>query len=340
MKKFRVGIIGCGAIYHMHIGAISETENLEISAICDIDKEKCEAEAKKYDCPAFTDYKEMIDKCELDTVHVLTPHYLHAEMSIYALCHGVNVLTEKPMAITFSDAEKMVSAANESGMKLGVIFQNRYNTASAAVKSELESGTLGKIIGARFNVFWFRDAAYYKSGKWRGKWSTEGGGALINQSIHTLDLTNWFINSEPECVSASMANRTLRGVIEVEDEASGIIRYKNGVSASFFVCNHCRPGSGIEIEIICENGRAKIIGNRTEISYNTGKTKHIEPDSAGKTIPGKDYWGSSHGIQICAFYDSLSKGESPEIDGAEALKTQKVLCAIYESAKSGKDITF
>lgn len=340
MRKFKIGIIGCGAIYKMHAGAISESDNLEIAAICDIDIEKAKKEAEKHSCLAFSDYKKMIDECELDSVHVLTPHYLHAEMSIYALKHGVNVLTEKPMAISYADATEMVNTAKETKNTLGVIFQNRYNTASRAVKEELESGKLGKILGASFNIFWCRDKEYYESGAWRGKWDTEGGGVLINQSIHTLDITNWLINSELESVSASMANRSLKGVIEVEDEVSGLIKYKNGVSLSFFACNHAYPGSDVQIEVVCENGRAKICGSKADIIYKDGKTKHIEQDKNSNSVAGKDYWGSSHGIQIQHYYESLSKNETPEIDGAEALKTQKLMCAIYDSAKQNKTIIF
>lgn len=340
MKKFRIGLIGCGAIYKMHAGAICESDNLEIAAICDIDFEKAEKEAEKHSCLAFSDYKKMIEECELDSVHILTPHYLHAEMAIYALKHGVNVLTEKPMAISYSDAAEMVNTAKETKKTLGVVFQNRYNTANHAVKEELESGNLGKILGASFNVFWYRNKEYYESGAWRGKWDTEGGGVLINQSIHTLDITNWLINSEVESVSASMANRSLKGVIEVEDEVSGLIKYKNGVSLSFFACNHAYPDSDVQIEIVCENGRIKICGSKADIMYKDGKTKHIEQEKNSSPVAGKDYWGSSHGVQIKHYYESLSKNETPEIDGAEALKTQKVMCAIYDSAKQNKTITF
>lgn len=340
MKNFKIGIIGCGAIYSLHIESIKNNDNLEISAICDTDFKKAETEAEKYGCPAFSDYKEMIEKCTLDAVHILTPHYLHPEMSVYALEKGVNVLCEKPMAITYADAEKMVNTSEKSEKSLGIIFQNRYNASSIAVKNELNGKALGKITGAQFNVFWYRNAEYYNGGEWRGKWDTEGGGVLINQAIHTLDLTNWLIGEEPMSVNASIANRSLRGIIETEDEASGLIKYKNGISASFFVCNHSFPGRDIEIEIFCENGKAKIRGNRAFISFKNGDVKSISPDIFDNNMPGKAYWGNSHNIQINQFYDSLSKGEIPEIDGKEALKTQKILCAIYDSAKQNREITF
>lgn len=337
----KVGIIGCGLILPMHKKSLLNLENVKITAICDIDESAAKRGAEGLDCNIYTDYKKMIDTEELDTVHILTPHYLHSEMAVYAAQHGVNILTEKPMATNEADAVRMIEAAKENNVTLGVIFQNRYNEGSVAVKEAITSGKLGKIIGARFRVSWFRDAGYYNQGEWRGKWATEGGGVLINQAIHTLDLTNWLIDDEPEFVSASIANRSLRDVIEVEDEANGYIRYKNGAVVNFSACNYYKPFAQVEIEIGCENGTANITGRSAVIKYNDGKTLKVEANpNSEDDIFGKGYWGNKHFTQIKQYYNALKSGVQPHITGEEAYKTHKILYAIYKSGRENIDVTF
>ena len=335
-----VGIIGCGLILPMHMESLKNIEDIKITAICDTDAAAARRAAIGIDCKIYTDYKEMIVNEQLDVVHILTPHYLHAPMAIFAADHGVNILTEKPMATTEADALAMIEAAKKNNVTLGVIFQNRYNEGAIAVKDAVSSGKLGKILGARFRVSWYRNADYYNQAEWRGKWDTEGGGVLINQAIHTLDLTNWIIDDEPEFVSASIANRTLKGVIEVEDEASGYIRYKSGIPVNFSVCNYYVPWSDVEVEIGCENGKAIITGRCAVIKFNDGKTLNVStnPKNSDSTI-GKGYWGNKHYTQIKQYYDSLSKNVLPDITGEEAYKTHKVLYAIYKSGRENVDVS-
>ena len=341
MKKFKVAIIGCGNIFPMHAYPVNALENVEIVAICDNKPERAQAKAEEFHCKAYTDYKKMIDELDLDVVHVCTPHYLHPQMAIYALEHGANVLTEKPMSIHIEDARAMVKAAEDNNRTLGVIFQNRYNAGSVLVKDMLDKGVLGDILSAKLSVTWNRSDLYYSYSDWKGTWDKEGGGVIIDQAIHTMDLLRWFVGSEIEYVDAHIANRA-HEKIDVEDSAEGVIKYKNGVVTAFFAVNYYSYDAPVEIEIHCQNGIAKISESTGTVKLNNGQSFMAEKDPNQIFSYGnvKDYWGVSHIKQITNYYEALEKGIQPEITGKEALKTQEMICAVYDSGKQGKRIYF
>jgi predicted dehydrogenase len=188
-------------------------------------------------------------------------------------------------------------------------------------------------------VTWFRSEAYYTDSKWRGNWATEGGGVLINQSIHTFDLANYLLGGSPDYIEAAIANRA-HPYIEVEDVAEGIISYGD-VKISFYATTIFPYDAPVELELICENGRASVKGDDALIIYENGEEERPEPISVLSADPeAKSYWGVGHRWQIKAFYESLNKGEAPEIDGREGIKTQRIICGIYESAKTGKRVLF
>ncbi|MBQ4542629.1 MAG: Gfo/Idh/MocA family oxidoreductase, partial [Clostridia bacterium] len=250
----RVGIVGCGNIFTMHATSANHLENAKIVGVCDIKKDRADKAAKKYNCKAYYDYKELISKENIDVVHVCIPHYLHPVVSKYAIMQGVHVLCEKPMSIKYEDAVENVELAEKYGVKYGIIFQCRYNDASRLVKEKLENGTLGKIISARVVLTWCKPDDYYVLSDWKGTWDKEGGGVVIDQAIHSIDLANWFINDEVESVKVSMANRN-HSIMEVDDSAEGFITYKNGATLGFWAMNNYGCDEPIEIRILCENGK-------------------------------------------------------------------------------------
>ncbi len=336
MEKLRAGIIGCGNIHPLHAYSIRGLENAELVAVCDERAERAEKSAELFSCRAYTDWKEMAATDDIDVIHLCTPHYLHAPMAIYALEAGKHVLTEKPMAIKLEDAERMNAAAEKSGKTLGVIFQNRCNPGSKLVKETLESGVLGKVICARCALYWNRQDSYYAADAWRGTWDGEGGGVIINQAIHTLDMMRWFMGSEVDYVEASIANRN-HPSIEVEDMAEGIIGYKNSVMTTFHLVNYYGCDEHITIDITCENGKVHMEASKAVITYNDGHVvqKDNDPNEKVPFAPKKNYWGVGHFKQISDFYGSILKGETPHMTGKEAIKTQEMVCAIYESGKTG-----
>ena len=332
-KKLRVGVIGCGRISVMHFTSLSIIEDVQIVACCDIIKERAEKAAEKYGAKAYVSYEEMIDVENLDAVHLCLPHYLHSKVACYAFARGVNVLTEKPMDVDLESAEAAVQMAKEKGVFFGVIFQCRYNNSARLVKDAIESGRLGKILSARSTLTWTRPDSYYASSDWKGTWDKEGGGVVIDQAIHSIDLVNWLINSEIESVSCSMANRGHK-IVDVEDSAEGLITYKNGVKYGFYCMNNYACDEPIEIRLYCENGKVVFGYDDAYIRYNNGEVEEAHQD---KNLPeykgGKDYWGFQHVRQIRQFYNAVLGRETLEISGEEALKTHRLIMKIYEIGK-------
>ena len=344
MKKLKVGIIGCGRISRFHGMPAAAQPNVELRAVCDLIPDRAKQMAKLFGAPkTYTDYKEMIKKEKLDVVHICLPHYLHAPVAIDAMKMGCDVLTEKPMAISMEQAEEMVKTAKKTKHKLGVIFQNRYNAGSQLVKQCLESGRLGAIKAAKCNVTWYRPNGYYTESDWKGTWDKEGGGAIIDQAIHTLDLMCWFIGYDIKEIECSMANRAHKGVIEVEDAAEGLITFKNGVRASFWAMNYYSHDAQVEIELSCENGIATIKAEEGTVKLNDGRefTAKPNPNELFNYGGGPSYWGASHYKEITDFYSCLAAGQEPPITGEEILATaHKMVMAVYDAGRNGKVVRF
>ncbi len=341
MKNYRVGIIGCGNIFPMHAVSIREIDNAELVAVCDIKEDRAKKRSEEMGCKYYTDYKEMIEEEDLDVVHICTPHYLHPPMAIYAANRGINVFTEKPMSIKLEDGQAMVEAAKTNGITLGVVFQNHYNPGSILIKEMLESGELGQILAAKAIVTWDRSDEYYSKSDWKGTWAKEGGGVIIDQAIHTLDLMRWFIDDEIEYIDANIGNRG-HAQIEVEDVAEGVIKYKNGIITGFFAMNYYSYDAPVEIELHCERGIARMVADEARVSLDDGREFIARPNPNETIEYGnvKSYWGTSHVKQIRQYYSALDRGVTPKIDGEYALETQKMICSIYESGKERKRIYF
>jgi len=336
---FKAAVIGLGGVSPMHTKSL-EALGIPIVAVCDKNPAKAAKEAAEFGAQPFSCYEEMLAAGGFDALHICLPHFLHAPVAIAALSRGVHVLTEKPMATTVEDAEKMIAAATKSGAHLGVIFQNRYSPGARLIKQSLESGELGAVKGGWIRVNWYRCESYYTGSDWRGKWATEGGGVLINQSIHSFDMMNFFLG-DPVGVDASIANRA-HPSIEVEDIAEGVITYAPygvNVPISFFVNTYHPYDAPASVELVCENGRASLVGEEAEVTLTDGTKKTAGPDQGALEQFGiKHYWGVSHVMQIQDFYKSLEKGESPAIDGVQGLRTQRLINGIYDAAKETQEL--
>lgn len=340
MKTFKVGIIGCGTIFPMHARSIIHIKGAHLAAVCDIKKGRARKRAREYQCAAYTDYKKMLREADLDVVHILTPHYLHPIMSIDAAKAGVNVLTEKPMAIHPKDAEKMIQAAKKNKVKLGVVYQNRYSPASKLIKKNLENGKLGKIKAVKLVLSYHKPDSYYNKSDWKGTWKKEGGGVLIDQAIHFIDTLRWMIDDSVDYVESAMANR-MHNDIEVEDLAEGVIAFKKGAYVCFYLINYYSYDDDVEIEVDCEKGRANVVKVSARVEFRNGKVLRAKPDPKAYIDYGKDvrsYWGGCHILQIREYYQALKEGKEPQIDGHEGKKTQDIVWALYRSARLGKRV--
>ena len=339
MDKMKAVIIGCGKISVMHAVSILHQPNVELAGVCDIKHDWADSAAEEYSTTAFYDWKAMVDEIHPDAVHVCTPHYLHPEMVIYALGKGCNVLTEKPMAIEYEDAKRMNAAAVKSGKVLVVSFQNRFNPGSMLIRRTLDSGELGKIISAKALVTWNRSDEYYSRSDWKGTWDKEGGGVIIDQAIHTLDLLNWYCGSRPVMVSASLHNRA-HSLIKVEDSAEGYIKYDNGINASFFAINYYGYDAPVELELFCEKGIVKLVGEKATITFNDGRvfSQDRDPTKFFEFKNAKQYWGVGHMMEISEFYSCLEKHMKPRNTADEVLSTHRLIDSIYKSGKTGENV--
>lgn len=332
MKKLRVGVIGCGNISERHLDSAQALDEAELVAVCDVKEDRAKEKAEKYNTAMYLDYKEMFDKENLDAVHICLPHYLHVPVALEAMERGIHVISEKPMSIKYEDAVKAVEFAEEKGLQYGIIFQTRYNTPSRLVKQRVTDGRLGKVLCARSTLTWYRPEDYYAKSDWKGTWDKEGGGVVIDQAIHSLDLANWLINSVPVKVQSSLHNRDHKSMI-VEDSAEGLIKYENGATLAFWSMNNYLINEPIEIRLYCENGKAVFSYDEATITYNDGVVETVKnsPQRIVSYTGGKDYWGRQHAVQIKQFYQSVLGNEKLEISGREALKIQKIICDIYNN---------
>lgn len=339
MKKIRAAVIGCGTISARHLDAIMALDESELVAVCDNKPERAEQAAEKYGVKAYTDYTAMFEQEALDVVHLCLPHYLHTVVAQEAFRAGIDVLSEKPMSIRYEDAAETVELAEKLNRNYGVIFQCRYNTPSQLVKKRITDGRLGTVKCARSTLTWYRPDDYYSGSDWKGTWDKEGGGVIIDQAIHSLDLANWFIDSEPIEVQASLHNRN-HEIMIVEDSAEGLIKYKNGCLLSFFAMNNYLINEPIEIRLYCENGTARLSYDEAVITYSDGTVEQVknQPQRIVSYTGGKDYWGYQHAVQIDQFYRSVSGLEPLEISGREALKIQKIICDIYQNNDTAEQL--
>jgi len=245
-----------------------------------------------------------------------------------------HVLLEKPIAISKSDAEEVVKVAEQTGMRLGVCFQNRYNRTASWIKQLIDSGKVGKVKGVRAFVTWHRDEAYYRSGEWRGTWDKEGGGVLINQAIHTIDMLRWFVG-EVVSVKASFDTRLLHNVIEVEDTAEATIFFECGAIALLYATN-CFSGNPLPIiELDCEGAYIRM-ENNTSVVYRDGTREEI--NDALSATGEKAYWGISHERLIEDFYGALRDGRNFAVDGKQGIAALEIVNAMYESGRIRKRV--
>lgn len=331
--QIRVGIIGCGIISTNHLVALSKLPSVQLAAVCDIIPERAERAASEYGCAAYTDYEDMIRKEHLDAVHICLPHYLHCPVTLYALRNGLDVLCEKPMHSDLAGAEEMVRTAEQTGRKLGIVFQNRYNPGSLLAKEMIEEGSLGYLKGLSGTVMWHRDQSYYDAGSWRGFYRTAGGGVVVNQAIHTLDLLRWLAHSDVSDVKASVFHHGETNV-EVEDTAEGIIRFESGISALFFFSvNNCSDDN-ITVTAYCEKGSIRIQGTKCLVKYKDGTIVESQPNP-DKFYGAKKIYGPGHSIQIAKFYDPDCREEIRNMT-MESLKTQRLMDQVFRAA--GKPI--
>lgn len=321
----RVAVIGCGDVATVHFEAIAALESAELVAVCDVDPARLAAVSTEQGVPGFADVVAMLEQVQPDVVHICTPHNQHADPAIAALERGINVISEKPLASTLHDGERLAAAAAASSARIGICFQNRYNQAVQAMAQRLASGELGAVLGGSAAVMWSRPAAYYLAKPWRGSWAGGGGGLLMNQAIHTLDLLQWMMG-EVTAVSGSTATHALADTIEVEDTAELVLTHASGARSVFYATLANSINAPVTVDIVTEKATLHLRGDLT-VTHADGRVEVIEERRAA--TGGRDYWGVSHQLFIADFYAQLGSAGPFWIDPQEALKTLRIIKDVY-----------
>ncbi len=329
----KVAIIGAGTIAPIHKHAISISENAELVCVCDTDESTFSMfEGVK----TYTDIDEMLEKETLDCVHICLPHYMHVDVAIKCAKKGIHVFTEKPVALTYEEATKLFTIEEDYNVKVGVCLQNRYNTTSVKLKEIFDSSDKSKFLGTKGIVTWHRNSDYYKKAPWRGKMALAGGGAVINQSVHTLDLLS-FIAGEFKTVESKVANFSLKET-EIEDSVMARMKYKDSDASSiFFATIGFCSNSSVKIDLVYEDVTYKMADSKLyKQDMKTGEETLLCED---QKLPGsKHYYGASHFIAIDSFYKAIINNTNEYVSVKEAAYPIKVLDNIRLSDELRKEM--
>jgi UDP-N-acetyl-2-amino-2-deoxyglucuronate dehydrogenase len=338
MNKIRIAVVGCGRISKNHFDAIKQHHDyLELISICDLQENILKDFKKKYKVNAYLDLVEMLKNENLDLVALCTPSGFHANQTVLCAQHGVNVLTEKPMATRWKDGLKMVKVCDDSKVKLFVVKQNRNNSTLQFLKKAIDEKRFGKINLVHVNVFWSRPQEYYDQASWRGTWEYDGG-AFMNQASHYIDLLDWLIGPV-EKVQAFMS--TTRD-IEVEDTGTLNVKWRNGAlgSVSVTMLTYLKNLEA-SITILGERGTVRIGGvaaNEIQI-WDFDEKKDYDDKIKDINYQTKSVYGFGHQLFYKNVIDVLSGNAKAVIDGREGLKSLEILIAAYLSARDNKTIS-
>lgn len=328
----RAAIIGCGTIAQVHKKVLLSLPEVTLAACCDLKRERAEAFAASCGIRAYTRVQDMLDAEKPDVVHLCVPHPLHTPLAALCVHQGIHVFTEKPPVVSEAQWQELAALEGEQA-RVGICFQNRYNSSVQAARALLGSSDIGRVLGARAFLTWHREPEYYTDSDWRGSWQTEGGGVLINQAIHTLDLLVYLLG-KPEHVQSHMSNHSLQKEIEVEDTLEANIRFTSGVHALFYATNSYCINAPVLIEIACEKASLRIEGDSLTILRANGDREPIQFDQP--TPLGKDYWGNGHYTCIRDFYRCVLKGVPYQNDIPSVKNTMDLMLKMYTPYRGRK----
>ena len=328
----KAAIIGCGAIAQVHKKVLLSLPEAKLIACCDTRAEWAEEFAASCGIHPYSSVEALLDGENLDVVHLCVPHPLHTPLASLCVKRGIHVFTEKPPVINEEQWGEF-SALEKETAKVGICFQNRYNHSVRRVKMLLASGEVGAIRGARAFLTWHREPEYYLGSDWRGSWKTEGGGVLINQAIHTLDLLVYLMGT-PAKVQSHMSNHSLQKEIEVEDTLEADIQFQSGATALFYATNaYCR-NAPVLLELSCEHATLRLEGDDLTTIWADGRREQ-EADHQAATL-GKDYWGSSHYTCIQDFYRSILENRPYQNDISSVHDTMALMLQMYSHVRGEK----
>jgi predicted dehydrogenase len=351
----RTGIVGCGKVARYHAAALVNLEGSDLRAVCSRSPEKATVFGKAYGAKGYDDVASMVVHEQLDMVIVCTPHPNHKDPALDAMKAGAHVLVEKPMASSLEDCDAMIKASENYGKILGVVSQRRFYPPVQRVKKAIDSGKIGNPVLGTVTMLSWRDENYYLSDPWRGRWKEEGGGVLVNQAPHQLDLLLWFMGDIEELYGVH-ANLN-HPYIEVEDTALAIIKFKNGALGNIVVSNSQKPGIFGKVHVHGSNGATAGVQTEGGAMFVAGMTEKIDPPYNDIwTVPGEEkmveewreedsrFFNSTDSIgyflerQVEDFILAVEEGKEPMVPAREGRKTVELFRMIYRSHQTGKPV--
>ena len=345
-KEFGFGIVGAGTISDVHAKAIQHIPNARLYGVYSITPQKAAAFAQRNHCTAYATLEEMISRPEIDIVCICTPSGLHLEPAAKCIEAGKHCLIEKPLEVTLEKCDRIIEAADKAGVKIGVIFPSRFYEASRQLKEALNGKRFGDLVLGDAYVKWYRSEAYYQSSAWRGTWELDGGGALMNQGIHSVDLLQWYMG--PVASVHSVAANVRHKGIEVEDTIVSTLKFANGALGTLECSTAVFPGTLKRIEIMGTTGTA-ILEESKLIKW---EFEEAQPDDemirqamagdgvvqGGVSNPA-DISFVGHQRQIEDLMQAITSNRHPLVDGIEGRKSVAIVRAIYESARTGNTVS-
>ncbi len=346
-KKLRFGIIGCGVIGRLHAEAITSLPDAQLIAVVNTIPKRAQELAEIFQVTPYSDFQEMLAREQLDVVDVCTPSGQHGEQACQVMRSGRHVIVEKPMEISRAAIAEMVRVQQETGMKLAVISQHRFDPPTRQVYDLLEKQAFGRLVLGNAIVPWWRSQAYYDSGEWRGTWELDGGGVLMNQSIHSIDLLQWLMGPVK---SVFASTDTLVHRMETEDVAVAVLRFVNGALGTISATTGAYPGAGTRIEIYGDKGSAVIEGDQLSYlhlagdaheevgPYGVAREQRIHANVSAAQNPAA-LSIRSHALQIEDMIRAIREDGTPLVDGLAAKHPVEIIVAIYESARTHQEVT-
>jgi UDP-N-acetyl-2-amino-2-deoxyglucuronate dehydrogenase len=348
-RDIGIGIVGCGMISQVQADAIRQVAGGRVVAFCDSVPAAAQARAAQFGGRAYTAVDDLLADPAVDAVSICTPSGLHLEPALLAARAKKHVMVEKPIEVTVERATEIIEACRTNGVKLGAIFPRRFLGSSQALKSAIDAGRFGTIVLAAVHIKWFRSQEYYANGGWRGTYRFDGGGVLMNQGVHGIDLLQWLMGGV-EAVTAFTATRAHAG-IEVEDVAVAGMVFRSGALGAIEGTTGAWPGDKIRIEISGMEGSV-VLEDETirawrfrqprpeddEVRARFGPRPNEEGLSSGATDP-RAIDSEGHRQQFEDFVGAIREGRAPRIDGAEARAAVAIVTAVYRSARERRTVT-
>ena len=340
----KYALIGCGRIATNHVKAVVNN-HLEFAAACDIVEENIENLLAKHglendtSIKRYTDYKKMIEENELELISIATESGIHAEIALYCIDHGINVIIEKPMAMSMRDANEIIRRSEEKHVKVAACHQNRFNIAVQEMRKAMEAGRFGKLYHGSIHVRWNRNEGYYTQAPWRGKWASDGG-ALMNQCIHGIDLLRWMMGDEVEEVYGQ-TRQQFHHYLEAEDVGMAVVKFKNGAIGTIEGTTNVYPQNLEEtLYVFGEKGTVKIGGKSTN---NIDVWDFADEDEADKKNKGleeatSNVYGNGHTSLFADMMDAIEHDRKPYVDAVAGRNALEMVLAIYKSQKTGMPV--